>query len=258
MLVLRHYGTPFSLGLFIPFIGASVLSEKSKNIYQDAIVALGGPVLGSAAALAIAGYGAYTGDQFMLALADFGLLINFANLLPMRPFDGGRVTVAVSPWLNLVGVGMAGRLAYSGVFNNPLIYLYLISGTVTTFQEFMGGRDDEAPPEYKKINRSDQASLLLMYTALVAALFYAMKFNNKNRLTPKQLEARQRGDMVEVNHDGGALYDEIDFEAYFGIKEEDSPSTVRCKQCDSTFGVPVGTPKGSQARCPQCSHTLTV
>lgn len=81
---MRHYGIPFSPMVFLPFMGA-VIAMKShpKDAWQDAIIAFGGPVLGSAGAGALAVGAAMTESQLLYALADFGFMINLFNMLPI-------------------------------------------------------------------------------------------------------------------------------------------------------------------------------
>src|SRR4029453_7120416 len=43
-------------------------------------------------------------SQLLLALAYAGFFLNLFNLIPLSPFDGGRVTAVISPKLWLVGV----------------------------------------------------------------------------------------------------------------------------------------------------------
>jgi len=55
------------------------------------MIAFGGPVVGTAAAAALAVTGAAFDSNLMIALADFGFMINLFNLLPIGNLDGGRI-----------------------------------------------------------------------------------------------------------------------------------------------------------------------
>lgn len=46
--------------------------------------------------------------QVLLALADWGYLINLFNLLPVGAMDGGRVAGTLSPWLPAGGLALGG------------------------------------------------------------------------------------------------------------------------------------------------------
>ena len=186
-LVMMRYGLPFSPMVFIPFMGAVIAMEKRpKNSYEEAIIAFGGPVLGSAAALTVAAAGAVTGNQMLFALADWGLLINLFNLLPIGSMDGGRICGAISPYIGVVGLSGGGAMIYYGVVSNPIFYLIMMAGTYQTFSRFMGW--EEESEDYYRISGVDQASLFAAYVALIGGLILAMRENNRSRKTPKQLQ----------------------------------------------------------------------
>ena len=72
-LVMRHLGIPFSPMVFMPFMGAAVAMKKHpRDAWEDALVALGGPVLGSVGAGAVAVAAHSMDSQLCYALADFG------------------------------------------------------------------------------------------------------------------------------------------------------------------------------------------
>ena len=120
----KYYGIPTGPMVFVPFMGAVIaMKDRPRNVYEEAVVALGGPLLGTAGACAVAAYGAATGSQLCLALADFGFMINLFNLLPIGSLDGGRVAGALSPYLLVAGLGAGGLLIYNGVISNPIFYL---------------------------------------------------------------------------------------------------------------------------------------
>ena len=78
----------------------------------QAVIALAGPIAGSAAAAAVGVAGVLTGSQFAMGLADFGLMINLFNLLPIGQLDGGRVANSLSPWLGVAGLVGGGAIMY--------------------------------------------------------------------------------------------------------------------------------------------------
>jgi len=46
--------------------------------------------------------------KVLLALADWGYMINLINLLPVGSMDGGRVAATLSPWLPAGGLALGG------------------------------------------------------------------------------------------------------------------------------------------------------
>ena len=153
-LAMRHYGIKFSPMVFVPFMGA-VISMKSmpRDAWQDAIIALGGPLLGSAGAAAVAVAAQVTQSQLLFALADFGFMINLFNLLPVGVLDGGRIASALSPYAGVAGLGLGGALAYTGTISNPIFYLVLLAGGWETFQRFYN--PNMYPPNYHKVSKNE-------------------------------------------------------------------------------------------------------
>jgi hypothetical protein len=82
---MHRLGVPFSPMVFIPFMGAVIaMKEQPRDAYQDAIIGAAGPVAGTLAAGAISIVGHLNGgSQLLIALADFGFMINLFNLLPI-------------------------------------------------------------------------------------------------------------------------------------------------------------------------------
>lgn len=81
---------------FIPFIGAATAGEKhNATPLQQVVVSLAGPVVGLALGLgALAGSSEMAGGvtrDFLVAFGWLSLAVNFFNLLPVSPLDGGRV-----------------------------------------------------------------------------------------------------------------------------------------------------------------------
>src|SRR4051812_37029918 len=79
-----------SLPVFIPFLGAYVKYTRG-NPWQTARVAIAGPILGGAAALACYVAGQADGSSLLIALAYFGFFLNLINLLPFSILDGAAV-----------------------------------------------------------------------------------------------------------------------------------------------------------------------
>ncbi|MHB8718238.1 MAG: site-2 protease family protein [Candidatus Dormibacteria bacterium] len=145
---------PVSAPIFLGPLGALVTTRGFRSPQQEAIVAIGGPVVGTAAALLCYVLAASMAPShlhyLLLALAYFGCLINLFNLIPMSPLDGGRVASAVSRWANLVGLGIivlliAGYYA-SGSPVNPFLYIILLFGIFSTWGRFRRGARQHPDP----------------------------------------------------------------------------------------------------------------
>lgn len=104
VLAMRWYGLSASPPIFIPLVGALInLREQPRNAWEEAVIGIGGPVLGTAGAILCYYYAVHTQSTLALALAEVAFFLNLFNLVPLPPLDGGRVMAAVSPWLWIFG-----------------------------------------------------------------------------------------------------------------------------------------------------------
>ncbi len=140
----RAYGLQARLPVFIPLLGAYTQGALATDLEQDAYIALAGPLTGLALAGACFGAGLATGDPFWYACADIGAFINLFNMLPVPPFDGGRVIGAVWPALWIAGIALfvvAAAFLHVPVF---LVLLIAIFGVPTIVATYRGGGDPRA------------------------------------------------------------------------------------------------------------------
>ena len=114
LIAARRVGLKVGAPVFIPFMGAFIaLKDMPPNAWIEAQVAIGGPLVGAAGALACDGIFLLTGNPLFRALAYTGYMLNLFNLVPVGFLDGGRVVKALSPWLWVVGaVVMVALLVY--------------------------------------------------------------------------------------------------------------------------------------------------
>lgn len=194
-LVMKQRGIPFSPMVFVPFMGAAIaMKRQPRDAWEDALVAFGGPVLGSIGA-GVVGVAGHTMDsQLLIALADFGFMINLFNLLPLGSMDGGRIAGALSPYMNLAGVGMGAGLAYTGAIHNPVFYLILLAGGYETFQRFYN--PGALPPNYYKITPYQRAVIGFGYAGLIASLAIAMDVNGRYKKPPEVLMRERDGELT--------------------------------------------------------------
>jgi len=104
-LAARQRGLGVGAPTFIPFVGAWIeMKDLPHDAETEAWVGLAGPLLGSVGALACYYGYRYFDAPLLLALAYAGFFLNLFNLIPLSPFDGGRITAVISPRLWLLGV----------------------------------------------------------------------------------------------------------------------------------------------------------
>ncbi|MEK8034008.1 site-2 protease family protein [Ideonella sp. DXS29W] len=109
----RRRGLNVGWPTFIPFVGAWVqLKDLPHDAETEAYVGLGGPLLGTIGAIACYVLARNEGSQWLLAVAYAGFFLNLFNLIPLSPFDGGRITAVLSPRIWLLGVPVLVGLFY--------------------------------------------------------------------------------------------------------------------------------------------------
>lgn len=167
-LMAKHIGLDVSTPMFIPFVGAFIrMKELPTSAMTEAKIALGGPVLGSLAALVCYGFYNLTKDPFFLHLTYVGLMINLFNLIPLSPLDGGRVAGAISPKLWVVGLVIASAVMF-WMFS-PILLMIVILGAIEAYHLWK-----EPRPEYYAISGKDRMTMAILYFGLVAILGFGM------------------------------------------------------------------------------------
>jgi Zn-dependent protease len=78
--------------LFIPFLGAVASGDKrDAKPHQEILVLLAGPVPGIALGALVLGLGLGERTPWLRDAATLMLIVNYMNLLPVMPLDGGRI-----------------------------------------------------------------------------------------------------------------------------------------------------------------------
>jgi Zn-dependent protease len=168
---------------FIPFVGALItLKENPPNAWIEAVVGIGGPILGSVgAAFCVLIYYA-TGNPLFLALAYTGFFLNLFNLMPVGFLDGGRVVTALSPWLWIIGfIVIVGYTVFqiSAHHLNLLLLIIVVFSLPRLFSLFR--RRTEAEQRYYEVAPERRAIMALMYFGLITLLVVGMEFTHVSR-----------------------------------------------------------------------------
>jgi Zn-dependent protease len=167
-IVMKRLGLHAGAPVFIPFVGA-VIAMKSlpRNAYVEALVGIGGPVLGSVGALACLVVAWSTGSLLWYSLASTGFMINLFNLIPVSPLDGGRIVGVISRWLWAAGYAVG--IAVFAATRSPLLLLILVLGLFSLPGVVRGPR-----PGYFDVPSGKRVAMGLAYFGLLAALTVAM------------------------------------------------------------------------------------
>lgn len=171
LIAARMMGLRVGLPMFIPFMGAVIaLKEAPRNAWVEAVVGIGGPILGSIGALAAWGLYFVTGNGLFLALAYVGFFLNLFNLIPIVPLDGGRIVSAISPWLWLLGfLLLVPVLFWFANLFVIIIFILLLREAVPRVRALFRPRT-EMEQRYFECTPAQRWTISILYFALLAGL----------------------------------------------------------------------------------------
>ena len=190
LIAARIVGLKVTLPLFIPFLGAVIaLKEAPRNAWIEAIIGIGGPLLGSLGAFAVACCYFFTGKEIFLVLGYTGLFLNLFNMIPIVPLDGGRIVAAISPWLWVLGLlimvpYLVYRATMGGAVNETVSFVILLI-VLTSFRRVLAlfRKRTQLQMRYYECTPTQRCVMALLYFSLLASLYLGMGFI-KNLLPP--------------------------------------------------------------------------
>ena len=168
----KRQGLPVSAPLFIPFLGAMItMKQMPQDAWNEAKVAVAGPIVGSAGAAAFWIAGSATNSNHLRALAFLGFLINLFNLLPIVPLDGGRIVAALHPaiWL----VGFLGLLGLVFLRPNPILIIILVFSGMELWNRWRMRAHPELQ-SYYRVEPRHRVTTAVLYFGLAALLVLGM------------------------------------------------------------------------------------
>jgi Zn-dependent protease len=167
-LAARRRGLAVGLPTFIPFVGAWIeLKELPHDAETEAYVGVAGPLAGTVGALGCFYLARTLQSPLLLALAYSGFFLNLFNLIPLSPFDGGRITAAISPRLWLIGAPLLVALFFYSP--SPLLILMALLALPNVLKAWRGIRGPEEQ-SYYSVRAETRLSYGVLYLALAAFL----------------------------------------------------------------------------------------
>jgi Zn-dependent protease len=165
----RQRGLDVGAPTFIPFVGAWIqLKDMPHDAETEAYIGLAGPLAGSLGALACYYAGRYYDSNLLLALSYAGFFLNLFNLIPLSPFDGGRITAAISPRIWLLGIPL---LVLLFIYRpSPILILMAILAAPNAWKAWKFRADDPEHGDYYQVSDETRLSYGLAYVGLVAFL----------------------------------------------------------------------------------------
>jgi Zn-dependent protease len=165
----KQRGLDVGAPTFIPFVGAWVqLKKMPHDAETEAYVGLGGPLLGTVGALAVYFWARETNTTWLLAVAYSGFFLNLFNLIPISPFDGGRITAVLSPRIWLLGVPMLGALFLWRP--SPMLILMAFLAAPQVWKAIKYRKDSEEAQTYYAVPTAKKWEYGLIYLGLAGFL----------------------------------------------------------------------------------------
>jgi Zn-dependent protease len=180
-IVMKLKGIPIGGMIFIPLLGAAVIMKQMpRNAKDEAEVGIAGPIAGALAAMVcLAVARSYPGTVWA-PLAYFGFFINLFNLIPIVPFDGGRVLAAIDRRIWVVGfIGLVVFQIWSWLNGNHSLFLLLF--VVLAATQLWSRRSRPNTPEaeaYYDVPVGERIILSLAYFGLAAVLVLGMAISH--------------------------------------------------------------------------------
>ena len=177
-LVMKLKGIPIGGLVFIPLLGAAVFMRRMpKNAKDEAEVGIAGPIAGAMAAGICFLFAQANPISIWTPLAYFGFFINLFNLIPIVPFDGGRVLAAIDRRLWIVGfIGLIAFQIWSFIQSHSISPFLLFFIFIAATQLWSRRRAADTPESnaYYKVSTGERIVLTLTYFGLAAVLVLGM------------------------------------------------------------------------------------
>jgi Zn-dependent protease len=165
----RKRGLDVGAPTFIPFVGAWIeLKQLPHDAETEAFVGLGGPLLGSVGALGCYFIARSYDVTWLLAVSYAGFFLNLFNLIPLSPFDGGRITAVLSPRIWLLGVPVLVALFLWRP--SPMLVLVALLAAPQVLQAIRYRKDSPEAQTYYAVSARTKWEYGIYYIVLAAFL----------------------------------------------------------------------------------------
>ncbi|MDQ2907839.1 MAG: hypothetical protein M3R44_00640 [Candidatus Eremiobacteraeota bacterium] len=167
VIFVRGFGLSAPAVFFLPGFGAfTTWRDPPRSVYQESVIAFGGPLLGMLGGVACAAYGYATHEPFWYACANAAFFLNLFNMIPLGFFDGGRMTGAISPALWIVGFVAVIVAAVAFHWWSPILLIVVLLSIPRAVKAFRG----QLGPRYYGVPAAQRMMVAVAYFGLLAAL----------------------------------------------------------------------------------------
>ena len=205
LLAARCYGTGVSAPIFIPYIGAVIdIKQPMRNAWEEAVLGISGPILGSLGAFSCLGIHRLTGSFYFAELAFFGFFMNLFNLIPLGSMDGGHVAVLLTRWLWIPGYVMLA--AFVWFFHAPAAILMLVV-TLPMVLSLFRGRSRKTGSSHRqeqaRVSLGKRLVMGFLYIGLVIILATSMGWIFVKDIAPALHAGKSLAHSTPVNKTAG-------------------------------------------------------
>lgn len=174
VIFVRGYGFKMPAIVFVPGLGAFTTwnAGGAQTVYQESVIAFGGPLLGTIGGLACFAYGAIANEPFWYAAANTAFFLNLFNMIPLGVFDGGRMTGAISPVLWIVGFAFVIIAAIAFHWWSPILLLVVLFSLPRIIAVWRGTLD----PRFAAVTARERVTMSVAYFGLLAVLLACLVF----------------------------------------------------------------------------------
>ena len=173
VIFVRGFGLSAPFVLFLPGFGAfTTWRDAPQSVYQESIIAFGGPLLGTLGGLVCYAYGFVTNEPFWYACANTAFFLNLFNMIPLSFFDGGRMTAAISPFFWLLGFVLVIVVAVAFHWWSPILLLVILLSVPRVVAAWRGRLD----PRYYAVAPRVRLTIACAYFGLLAVLLACLVF----------------------------------------------------------------------------------
>jgi Zn-dependent protease len=191
----RQRGLPVGLPTFIPFMGAWIeMKQMPHDAETEAFVGLGGPLLGTVGALACYFLARNYDIDWLLAVSYGGFFLNLFNMIPLSPFDGGRITAVLSPRIWLLGVPILGLMLWYRF--SPILLLVAILAAPHVMTALRYRKDSPEAQTYYAVSPRVRWEYGFYYVVLITFLAM-MTYDVSQQLRHVERGGEQQAEPVE-------------------------------------------------------------
>lgn len=180
------YDVQVRFGGFTPF-GAYIQILDQTSLKENAVIALSGPLCGLVTTIIYFLLFFVIKDVTFLWLSFFTGVVSLLNLLPLDPFDGGKVMQGTFCYLPFVFLPFLAYGAYVSYVNQESLWILFIMISIYIVFNVLRMHKRERMERMFYLKKSNKASIFFAYlliVVLLAAILGAMYMDYGNQLLP--------------------------------------------------------------------------